>query len=258
VEEPQTGFEIPASFNLTGGRSMEENDLEILNALADLDDRKRDLDVLAATLPEQLAGREAELAEAREELEKTRRRLEEAQRERRRLEGAIEDKTQALAKYRSQLDSVKTNKEYQSLQHEIATTRESISKTEDRLLELLDSTERDQSGVDEREGALQRLEADVSAANREAEERLRDVEVQLIEVAEKRKRLIPRLSQPVQAEYGRLCERYPGGAFAVATGGVCQGCFVNVPAQIVAELRTGNRLYRCESCGRFIIKVIDE
>lgn len=232
--------------------------MEILNALADLDVRKRDLDALAETLPAQVAGRDAELATAKEELDRIRRRFDEAQRERRHLEGAIEDKTQALAKYRSQLDSVKTNKEYQSLQHEIATTRESISKTEDKLLELLDRAERDQGEIAEREGAARRLEDAAAAANREAEERLRDVEVQLVEVSEKRKRLIPRLSQPVRGEYGRLCEHYPGGAFAVAAGGVCQGCFVNVPAQIVAELRTGKRLYRCETCGRFILKVIDE
>lgn len=232
--------------------------MEILNALADLDVRKRDLDALAETLPAQVTGRDAELATAKEELDRVRRRVDEAQRERRHLEGAIEDKTQALAKYRSQLDSVKTNKEYQSLQHEIATTRESISKTEDKLLELLDRAERDQGEIAEREGAARRLEDDAAAANREAEERLRDVEVQLVEVSEKRKRLIPRLSQPVRGEYGRLCEHYPGGAFAVAAGGVCQGCFVNVPAQIVAELRTGKRLYRCETCGRFILKVIDE
>ena len=237
---------------------MNENDLEVLNALADLDDRKRELDVLASTLPTQVAEREAELAEAKEELEKIRRRFEEARRERRRLEGEIEDKTQALAKYRSHLDSVKTNKEYQSLQNEIAVTKESISKTEDKLLDLLDRMERDQSEVDERGRSLQRLEADVTRANREAEERLRDVEVQLIEVAEKRGRLIPTLSQPVRGEYGRLCEHYPGGAFAVAADGVCRGCYVNVPAQIVAELRAGSKLYRCESCGRFILKVVDE
>jgi len=237
---------------------MNEKDLEILNALADLDDRKRDLDALVETLPKQVAERDAELAAAQEELDKIRRRFDEAQRERRRLETAIEDKTQALAKYRSQLDSVKTNKEYQSLQHEIAATRESVSRTEDKLLDLLVRVEKDQGDIDEREGSRGRLEADVAGANREAEERLRDVEVQLIEVAEKRERMIPQLSQPVRGEYGRLCEHYRGGAFAVATGGVCQGCFVNVPAQVVAELRAGNRLYRCESCGRFILKVVDE
>ena len=232
--------------------------MEVLNALANLDDRKREFDALASTLPTQVAERGAELAEAKEELEKIRRRFEEAQRERRRLEGAIDDKTQALAKYRSHLDSVKTNKEYQSLQNEIAVTRESISKTEDKLLDLLDRMEKDQREVDERGRSLQRLEADVTRANREAEERLRDVEVQLIEVAEKRERFIPTLSQPVRGEYGRLCEHYPGGAFAVAAGGVCRGCYVNVPAQVVAELRAGSKLYRCESCGRFILKVVDE
>lgn len=237
---------------------MNDKDLEILSALAELDDRKRDLDALAETLPQEVAERDAGLEATREELEKVRRRFDEAQKERRRLEGAIDDKTQALAKYRSQLDSVKTNKEYQSLQHEIAATRESISKTEDKLLDLLDRVEKDQRGVDEREEELRRLEADVAAANREAQERLRDVEVQLIEVAAKRERLIPQLSQAVRGEYGRLCEHYPGGAFAVAVGGVCQGCFVNVPAQIVAELRAGDKLYRCESCGRFILKIVEE
>jgi predicted nucleic acid-binding Zn-ribbon protein len=258
VEAPQIGFEIQTPLDLSGERAMNDNDLGILNALAELDVRKRDLDALAETLPKEVAERDAGWEAAKEELERIRRRFDEAQRERRRLEGAIEDKTQALAKYRSQLDSVKTNKEYQSLQHEIAATREGISKTEDKLLELLDRAEKDQRGVDEREGALRQLEADVARANREAQERLRDVEVQLIEVAEKRKRLIPRLSQPVRSEYARLCEHYPGGAFAVAEAGVCQGCFVNVPAQIVAELRSGDRLYRCESCGRFILKIVDE
>ena len=232
--------------------------MEILNALAELDERKRDLDELASTLPRQRAEREAELAEAQEEFTKIRRRFEEGQRERRRLERLIEDKTQALAKYRSQLDSVKTNKEYQSLQHEIVITKEQVSGTEDKLLDLLDRTEKDQAAIDERTRSVQQLEADVARVNREADERLRDVEVQLIEVAEKRERLIPQLSQPVRGEYGRLCEHYPGGAFAVAAGGVCRGCFVNVPAQVVAELRAGDRLYRCESCGRFILKVVDE
>jgi predicted nucleic acid-binding Zn-ribbon protein len=236
---------------------MNENDLEILTALAELDDRKRGLDALAATLPAEAAAREEELAAAGEAFDKIQRGWEEAQRERRHLEVVIEDKTQALSKYRSQLDSVKTNKEYQSLQHEIAVNKESISHLEDKLLDLLDRGETSQGEIDERRGALQRLEADVAAANREARERLRDAEVQLIEVEEKRERLMPKLSQTVRAEYRRLCERYQGGAFAVAVGAVCQGCFVNVPAKVVAELRAGDNLYRCESCGRFILRVVE-
>jgi predicted nucleic acid-binding Zn-ribbon protein len=234
------------------------NDYEALAAMEELDCRKKEFEALAASLPAEVEKREEELAARREEFEKLQRGFEEAQRERRRLEAAVDDKTQLLGKYRVHLDSVKTNKEYQSLQHEIAAAKEDISRMEDRLLELLDESEKTQRDVDERQRALDRLASDVAAANEEAKARLKDVEVRLIEVEEKRKRLLPSLSQPARAEYKRLFERYDGNAFAAAAGGVCRGCFVNVPAQVVAELRAGGRLYRCESCGRFIITVVDE
>jgi predicted nucleic acid-binding Zn-ribbon protein len=236
----------------------ERSDYDALTALSELDARKKDLDALAASLPEEAAAREQELADRREEFGKIEKGLEDAQRERRRLESSVEDKTQLLAKYRTQLDTVKTNKEYQSLQHEIEITKESISRAEDKLLELFGKIEESQRDLDDRRRSLSQMEEDVARANAEANARLRDVDVQLVEVDEKRKRLIAGLPQRVRAEYERLFERYDGGAFAVAAGGVCQGCFVNVPAQIVAELRAGGKLYRCESCGRFVLRVVDE
>lgn len=234
------------------------NDYDALAALEELDGRKKELEALAASLPAEAEEREKDLAARREEFEKLRGRFENAQRERRRLEATVDDKTQLLGKYRTQLDSVKTNKEYQSLQHEISVTRENISRTEDKLLEILEEIERAQGRVDQENRALDQLAADVASANEGAKALLRDAEVQLIEVEEKRKRLLPSVSQAVRAEYQRLFERFGGNAFASAAGGVCQGCFVNVPAKVVAELRAGGKLYRCESCGRFIINVVDE
>jgi len=235
-----------------------QNDFDALTALCELDARKKGLDALAASLPAEAAAREEELVARREEFDKLLKGLERAQRERRTLEASVDDKTQLLGKYRAQLDSVKTNKEYQSLQREIAVTKEDVSRAEDKLLELLDDIEKAQLVSDGNRRQLEQLEAGVAEVNREAEARLRDAEVQLVEVDEKRKRLIPGLSPSVRAEYTRLFERYGGNAFAAAAEGVCQGCYVNVPAQVVAELRGGGRLYRCESCGRFIFAVVEE
>jgi|GEM_PF-1322552 predicted nucleic acid-binding Zn-ribbon protein len=236
----------------------ERKDLECLIALSELDARKKELDALAAALPAELGKREEDLGTRQEELDNLQRVFEESQRERRRLEASVDDKTRLLAKYRAQLESVKTNKEYQSLQNEIKLTREQISATEDKLLELLEGIEETRRNVDERRLGLEQLKAEVTRANEEARARLKDVEVQLIEVEEKRKRLIPVLSQPVRAGYKRLFERYQGGAFAVAADGVCQGCFVNIPAKVVADLRSGRKLYRCESCGRFIFSALPD
>jgi predicted nucleic acid-binding Zn-ribbon protein len=236
----------------------ERSDLECLIAFSELDARKKELDALAAALPAELEKREEDLGARQEELDRLQRVLEETQRERRRLEASVDDKTRLLAKYRAQLESVKTNKEYQSLQNEIKLTREQISGTEDKLLELLEGVEKTRRSIDERLGGLEQLKAEVARANEEARARLKDVEVQLIEVEEKRKRLIPALSRQVRAGYKRLSERYQGGAFAVAADGVCQGCYVNIPAKVVADLRSGAKLYRCESCGRFIFSVVPD
>lgn len=226
--------------------------------MSELDARKKELDALTAALPAEVEKRDGDLDARQEEMAKLQRVLEEKQRERRRLEASIDDKTQLLAKYRVQLESVKTNKEYQSLQNEIKVTREQISGTEDKLLELLEGVEKTRRSIDERLGGLEQLKAEVTRANEEARARLKDVEVQLVEVEEKRKRLIPTLSQPVRAGYKRLFERYQGGAFAVAADGVCQGCYVNIPAKVVADLRSGSKLYRCESCGRFIFSALPD
>jgi predicted nucleic acid-binding Zn-ribbon protein len=234
------------------------SDFEILTALAELDVRKRDLEALLESLPTDAHGRENDLAERREEFARVETTLQESGRERRRLEGLLEDKNRQLEKYRVQLDEVKTNKEYQSLQNEIAVMKDSISENEDRLLEFMDLADEAGRQIDERRSELASFEEEVERLGRESRERLADAEVQLIEVEEKRARFQSALPPSLRAEYQRLWEHYNGGAFAVAADGVCRGCYVNIPAKVVAELRAGGRLYRCESCGRFIIRVEDE
>jgi len=231
---------------------------ETLKALAALDRRRRELAAAAAALPEGIAQREAGLAARREDFGKHMAALETAQKERRRLEAVVTDKNQMLVKYRQQLGVVKTNKEYQSLQHEIESTRKEVLQAEDRLLETLECQEREQIGIAARRSELAAWEAEAERANATDREKLKDVELQLFEVEEKRKRLVPELSAQLRSEYLRLYDRYKTDAFAVAKEGYCQGCFVNIPAQILSELHAGGRLYRCESCGRFVIFIEEE
>jgi len=233
-------------------------DYEALAALAELDERKQNLDALAASLPRATADRERQLAARREECEALQRRAEEGQRERRRLEAAVEDKTRLLHKYREQLDVVKTNKEYQSLLHEIELTKRTVSETEDKLLEVLEALERHQQDLAAGGRELETAEREFARANDDDRRRLEEVEVELLEVEAKRRRWFEKLSPPARNEYERLNQHYPGEAFTYAADGVCQGCFVNIPAKVVAELRAGGCVYRCESCGRLLLRVVDE
>jgi predicted nucleic acid-binding Zn-ribbon protein len=122
----------------------------------------------------------------------------------------------------------------------------------------MDEVERAQREDRARLEELAAFERDVEAANAQARARLHDIQLQILEVEEKRQRFVPRLSPQVRGAYLRAFDHYRGDAFATAEEGHCAGCYVNVPAQVLSELRAGSKLYRCESCGRFIIFVTEE
>ncbi|MCP4229995.1 MAG: hypothetical protein GY771_07585, partial [bacterium] len=73
-----------------------------------------------------------------------------------------------------------------------------------------------------------------------------------IEVTEKRKRAIERLSPQMRGEYERIHNRYNGEAVVPLINGTCKGCFVNVPPQVIERLYRGGAIIRCDSCGRFL------
>ena len=84
------------------------------------------------------------------------------------------------------------------------------------------------------------------------EKELKDTEVQLIEVSEKRKLAIEKLSPHLRDEYVKVKSHYAGDVIVAVSGGVCTGCYVNIPPNIVGELHAGNSVIRCEQCGRFL------
>jgi len=60
----------------------------------------------------------------------------------------------------------------------------------------------------------------------------------------------------VLTHFDRLTAR-PGGVAVVAVeGDVCQGCHMKLPSRFVQELRDGDRVYTCPTCGRFVYDVI--
>lgn len=236
----------------------DSNDVKTLRALAELDGRKRQLEADAANIPAERAKREAALEALRAEWRRAQGEYDALLKERRSLDAALQDKSQALNRYRTQLDAVKTNKEYQSMQAEIERTRAEILAGEDRLLELMEKIDDAAPLVAEKRSAAEAFEEEDRALRADEDRRQRELEVQLIEVEEKRKRLLPGLSPAARSEYLRVFEHYRGDAFAVVVDGVCQGCFVNIPSQTIGQIQGGTCIFRCETCGRFIVEVVFE
>jgi len=227
-------------------------DKEILSELSELDQRNNILQSSAQEIPAVIAELKDKLTYTENRLLETENEIEEIQKELRTSERNLEDYTARLDKYNQQLLEVQTNKEYHSIQKEIRTTENSISKTEEGIIELMDRLESNETEQSELKLVSDTERAPILENIARFRNELDGTEVQQIEVVEKRKRAIERLSPQMRGEYERVHERYDGEAVVPVIDGTCKGCFVNVPPQVIEKLYRGGAIIRCDNCGRFL------
>lgn len=228
---------------------------EVIEKLLTLQDRDRRLlrvkDQLARVAPErQMLQEKASGAKAGLDAVKTKVKVVET--ERKKLELEVDSKKQQIEKYSLQQFQTKKNEEYRALAHEIETCKEAISQLEDKQLELMEQAE-----------ALQK---EVVVANREADEAGKLTEGQLKELAGREAALTAELAEleanrdqltagvddSILKRYERLLRNKGDSVVVGIQHGVCGGCHMKFPVQLVVACQAAKELVTCPNCGRIL------
>src|SRR4051794_36285954 len=109
-----------------------------------------------AAHPQRLAAVEARLTDARAAVDAARLTLKDNQDARRELEKNAAVYQGRLTKFKDQLSAVKTNREYQAMQHEIATAQTDLGAAEERVLERMVEADGLTAAAKDAEAALAR------------------------------------------------------------------------------------------------------
>ncbi len=227
-------------------------ELQSLVQLQELDLALKQLRDKVRRVPVELGALEQDLAECRRLYESVLKNQEEGDKHRRHLEGEVETSRQKLSKYKDQLMSVKTNKEYQAMLAEIANCDKEISAKEDQILErmiLIDEwTEKQRAAKRE----LDAREKEISAKRQELEAFRIQSESEMGQLEGQRSVLRQRLSSELVELYERIATARHGVAVAPALDQSCQGCHVRLRPQLFNEVKTNLQIIRCESCSRIL------
>ena len=179
-------------------------------------------------------------------------RLADSQTARRDIEKEVASIQSRLSKYKDQLMEVKTNKEYQAMQKEIATAEEAVRSHEDRILDRMEEADtlargpeggRDRAqtpGGGDREGAAgpRRGGGRARHAGRSGVHRTH--------------RLARELSPAALRLFEHVARQRKGLAVAEARDGHCMVCQVRIRPQIYNEVRRNESLIQCDSCLRIL------
>ncbi len=229
-----------------------QQDLALALRLQALDRKLVQLEGEIATLPKHIAEIEKKLDGHARRLEADRAAIAANQRDRKKLEGDIQVHQQKISKLRDQTLQAKTNEQYRAFQNEISYAEGEIRKAEDRILDLMEASEPLDKAVKTAEVELKRQKEHVEAEKIRARERTSVDQKLLAESRAERKKTADAMTPKIYADYERIRRKTHGTVVADATQGRCDACMISLRPQFFQDLRKGEQIMFCESCGRML------
>jgi len=226
--------------------------IEKLLILQERDQRiRREQGELARIEPERQMLK-AKAASAQAELEHAKLRGRQLESARKELELEVEAKKLMIVRYANQQFQTRKNEEYRALAHEIETCKAAIFEIENREIELMEQGEAAQKDVIRATQAAKdaRKLEDEQVAQLDAREQ--NLLKELAQLEANREELASAVDEGARNRYERLVRSKGENVVVGVQHGVCGGCHMRVPPQLLVTCQSEKELVGCSNCGRIL------
>jgi predicted nucleic acid-binding Zn-ribbon protein len=227
-------------------------DLQHLIQLQQLDTELDTMRRRIGEIPALQQAMDARLADQQANVAGIKQRIADNQAARRDIEKDVASIQTRLTKYKDQLTAVKTNKEYQALQHEIATAQDGIRGHEDRILERMEEAETLAQELKAAEAELARQQAAIAADRKTLDAESADLHGRATAAEATRSGIAAQISPQTLRLFDHVSKQRKGLAVAEARDGICTVCHVRMRPQVFNEVRRNEALIQCDSCLRIL------
>jgi len=232
--------------------------IECLRHLQEIDKRINMLVKKIEEIPIEINSIKQDLIASENNLKQAKDNLDNINKDRRKKERELETKEVILSKYKTQLLSVKTNKEYDAMQHEIASKKEEVSNLEEDIINLIDQTELDEELLKKKQGELKASQEDTHKKQEEKEQHLATIKNERDGMLDEKKTIESRIEPELLADYKKLYLNRSTIAVAEARNNACLGCNIRLMSQLFQEIIIGDKMIRCPNCSRILYYVRNE
>ena len=168
------------------------------------------------------------------------------------LEGELESQQEKIRKSKDRLSDLKTNKEYQAHLFEIEMAEKKHGRVEEQLLVVMDKAEAADQKVVKAKEEIAQQEAALKAALVKLETTEADIDRELEVLSHSHDQLVRQLDEKLLKKYEQVRASHSDRPMAPIHGETCSGCHLQVPPQLVSEVKRGEMLHVCSHCQRFL------
>jgi len=194
----------------------------------------------------------AKAAGAQTGLENAKLKVKQIESARKELELEVEGKKQLINRYSNQQFQTRKNEEYRALAHEIEMCKDAIYKIEDQEIELMEQGEAAQKEVVRATQAAKDTRKLVDEQIAQLDAREENLKRELAELQANREALAAAVEESARGRYERLMRSKGENVVVGIQHGVCGGCHMRVPPQLLVTCQAEKELVSCSNCGRIL------
>lgn len=226
--------------------------IEILASLQTVDREIKQHHGKKQDLLGELQAKEQEIQIKKREIVKLSSALAETEKLRQEKDRVFQDEGKKATDRRMRMNRIKNSKELMALQREIDLIKQGNSEREEELIKLMEETDRASAEIKGKEEELAKLQAEWDQEQEELRSQITGIDQAVSEAAKRRQTIAAQVAGDLISRYELIFSRRGGTAVVEVTGGICQGCYMNVPPQLWNEIIRSEKVHLCPSCQRIL------
>lgn len=172
--------------------------------------------------------------------------------ERRDRESDLEVHESQVAKLRARLTELKTNKEYQTHLFEIEMANKKKGAIEEQILLLMERVEKFQEEMKQGQAKAEESNRLFTEEKKRLDAMTAQYKKEMAELEDRRRTVTGALDTALLARYDKIRATRKDVAIAPIRNGICSGCRLQLPPQLVAEVKRSDELQTCSYCHRIL------
>ncbi len=226
--------------------------LSLLVRLQHLDLKIHDIEDQQQKIPQRLRAAQLPIDQATSRLQELKTLIEKIGAERRSAEQDLSSHEDHIQKMRTRLNELRTNKEYQAHLFEIDLAKKKKDSLEEKVLLVMERADQKEKEVQELETLLNQANQAFAKENEQLELLKKKLEADMTQFARDRKEVVAGLEKNLWNRYSMLKSSRNVVVIAGIRERSCLGCQLQLPPQLVADVKRADQLLTCPYCHRIL------